>query len=55
MQNNLSNNQAANSNLTASAIRESVFAGIIAFALFFFFIGLETTQNIRNDRRQAAS
>jgi branched-chain amino acid transport system permease protein len=49
MQNNLSNPQAANSNLTAFAIRESVFAGIIAFALFFFFIGLETTQNIRNE------
>ena len=49
MQNNLSNSQAANSNLTASAIRESIFAGIIAFALFFFFIGLETTQNIRNE------
>jgi len=49
MQNDLSNPQAANSNLTAFAIRESVFAGIIAFALFFFFIGLETTQNIRNE------
>ena len=49
MQNNVSSNQAANSNLTAYAIRESVFAGIIAFALFFFFIGLETTQNIRNE------
>jgi branched-chain amino acid transport system permease protein len=49
MQNNVSNTQAANSNLTAHAIRESVFAGIIAFGLFFFFIGLETTQNIRNE------
>ncbi|RYE53248.1 MAG: DUF3382 domain-containing protein, partial [Rhizobiaceae bacterium] len=49
MQNNLSNNQAANSNLTAYAIRESIFAGVIAFGLFFFFIGLETTQNIRNE------
>lgn len=49
MQNNLSNTQAANSNLTAYAFRESIFAGLIAFGLFFFFIGLETTQNIRNE------
>ena len=49
MQNNQSTHQAANSNLTAYAIRESVFAGVIAFGLFFFFIGLETTQNIRNE------
>ena len=49
MQKNLFNNQADPSNLTAYAIRESIFAGIIAFGLFFFFIGLETTQNIRNE------
>ena len=49
MQKNLFNNQADTSNLTAYAIRESIFAGIIAFGLFFFFIGLETTQNIRNE------
>lgn len=49
MQNNVNSSQAANSNLTAYALRESVFAGVIAFGLFFFFIGLETTQNIRNE------
>jgi branched-chain amino acid transport system permease protein len=49
MQNNQNTSGAANSNLTAHAIRESVFAGVIAFGLFFFFIGLETTQNIRNE------
>lgn len=49
MQNTVSNTQAAKPNLTAYALRESVFAGVIAFGLFFFFIGLETTQNIRNE------
>jgi branched-chain amino acid transport system permease protein len=49
MQNNQDTSGAANQNLTAHAIRESVFAGIIAFGLFFFFIGLESTQNIRNE------
>jgi branched-chain amino acid transport system permease protein len=41
--------QAANQNLTAYAIRESLFAGVIAFGLFLLFIGLETTQNIHNE------
>jgi len=49
MQNNQNTSKAANQNLTAYAIRESIFAGIVAFGLFFFFIGLETTQNIRNE------
>ncbi|UVC07291.1 high-affinity branched-chain amino acid ABC transporter permease LivM [Rhizobium sp. TH2] len=49
MQNNVNPDKAANSNLTAHALRESIFAGAIAFGLFFFFIGLETTQNIRNE------
>ena len=49
MQNNQNTSGAANQNLTAYAIRESVFAGVIAFGLFFFFVGLETTQNIRNE------
>lgn len=40
---------AAKQKLTAHAIRESIFAGAIAFGLFFFFIGLETTQNMRNE------
>ena len=41
--------QAANQSVTAYAIRESLFAGVIAFGLFLLFIGLETTQNIRNE------
>ena len=41
--------QAATPNLTARAIRESIFAGIIAFGLFLLFIGLESTQNIHNE------
>jgi branched-chain amino acid transport system permease protein len=49
MQNNQNPSGAANRNLTAYAVRESIFAGVIAFGLFFFFIGLETTQNIRNE------
>lgn len=49
MQDNQNTSGAANRNLTAYAIRESIFAGVIAFGLFFFFIGLETTQNIRNE------
>ncbi|MDO6964435.1 high-affinity branched-chain amino acid ABC transporter permease LivM [Rhizobium alvei] len=49
MQNTNSSNKAAGGNLTAMAIRESIFAGIIAFGLFFLFIGLETTQNIHNE------
>ena len=31
MQNNVSTNPAANPNLTAYAIRESIFAGVVAF------------------------
>ncbi|MGV3549859.1 high-affinity branched-chain amino acid ABC transporter permease LivM [Rhizobium sp.] len=49
MQNNQNTSGAAKQNLTAYAVRESIFAGVIAFGLFFFFIGLETTQNIRNE------
>jgi branched-chain amino acid transport system permease protein len=41
--------KAATPNLTAYAIRESIFAGVIALGLFILFVGLETTQNIRNE------
>jgi branched-chain amino acid transport system permease protein len=41
--------KAATSNLTAHAIRESIFAGIVALGLFVLFVGLETAQNIRNE------
>jgi branched-chain amino acid transport system permease protein len=33
----------------AIAIRESIYAGLLALGLFFLFIGLETTQNISNE------
>ncbi|MDB5525853.1 MAG: Branched-chain amino acid transporter permease [Rhizobium sp.] len=46
---NAHNKKAANPNVTAHAIRESIFAGVIAFGLFLLFIGLESTQNINNE------
>ncbi len=39
MQNLSANNQAAGASLTARALRESIFAGIVAFGLFLLFIG----------------
>lgn len=36
-------------NLTAQALREGIFAGLVALGLFVLFVGLETTQNIRNE------
>ncbi|MCR6501430.1 high-affinity branched-chain amino acid ABC transporter permease LivM [Shinella sp. CPCC 101442] len=42
-------NESAGGNLTARALREGIFAGIIALGLFVLFVGLETTQNIRNE------
>ncbi|MBL0372330.1 high-affinity branched-chain amino acid ABC transporter permease LivM [Rhizobium sp. KVB221] len=49
MHNTQTTSKAAKTNLTAHAIRESIFAGIVAFGLFVLFVGLETTQNIRNE------
>lgn len=47
---NISNtNESADGNLTARALREGIFAGIVALGLFVLFVGLETTQNIRNE------
>lgn len=47
---NISNtHESAGGNLTARALREGIFAGIIALGLFILFVGLETTQNIRNE------
>lgn len=47
---NISNtNESAGGNLTARALREGIFAGIVALGLFVLFVGLETTQNIRNE------
>ncbi len=41
--------ESAGGSLTARALREGFFAGLVAFGLFFLFVGLETTQNIRNE------
>jgi branched-chain amino acid transport system permease protein len=49
MQNSTPTSTAANPSVTAYAIRESIFAGVIALGLFILFIGLETTQNIHNE------
>jgi ABC-type branched-chain amino acid transport system, permease component len=46
---NTVNSAAGGDNLVARAVREAIFAGIVALGLFFLFIGLETTQNIRNE------
>ena len=36
-------------NPIATAVREAIYAGLISLGLFFLLIGLETTQNIRNE------
>lgn len=41
--------ESAGGNLTAKALREGFYAALIAFGLFFLFVGLETTQNISNE------
>ncbi|CAK7257404.1 MULTISPECIES: high-affinity branched-chain amino acid ABC transporter permease LivM [unclassified Shinella] len=47
---NISNtHERAGGNLTAQALREGFFAGLVALGLFVLFVGLETTQNIRNE------
>jgi len=49
MQNTTTNDKAVGGNLTARALRESIFAGVVAAGLFLLFIGLESTQNIHNE------
>ena len=47
---NIANTHAsAEGNLTARALREGFYAGIVSLGLFVLFVGLETTQNIRNE------
>ena len=47
---NISNTpESADGNLTARALREGFFAGAVSLGLFVLFVGLETTQNIRNE------
>ncbi|MGB3811694.1 MAG: high-affinity branched-chain amino acid ABC transporter permease LivM [Shinella sp.] len=41
--------ESADGNLTARALREGAFAGLVSLGLFVLFVGLETTQNIRNE------
>jgi branched-chain amino acid transport system permease protein len=48
MANMTNTNERAGGNLTAQALREAFFAGLVALGLFVLFVGLETTQNIRN-------
>lgn len=47
---NITNTQeSAGGNLTARALREGFYAGVISLGLFVLFVGLETTQNMRNE------
>ena len=41
--------ESAGGSLTARALREAFYAGLVALGLFVLFVGLETTQNIRNE------
>lgn len=42
-------NNAAAESLTAKALREGLYAGLVALGLFILFVGLKTDQNIRNE------
>ena len=41
--------ESAGGDLTARALREAMFAGLISLGLFFLFVGLKTDQNILNE------
>ena len=49
MANIANTSESAGGNLTARALREGFYAGVISLGLFVLFVGLETTQNIRNE------
>ena len=49
MANIASTSASAGSDLTARALREAVFAGLISLGLFVLFVGLKSDQNIRNE------
>ncbi|WP_376742411.1 high-affinity branched-chain amino acid ABC transporter permease LivM [Ensifer canadensis] len=49
MANIASTSASAGSHLTARALREAVFAGLISLGLFVLFVGLKSDQNIRNE------
>ncbi len=40
--------QAANGNIMGKALREGIFAGVVAFLMFLLFVGIETYQDINN-------
>jgi branched-chain amino acid transport system permease protein len=49
MANVASTTASAGTELTARALREAVFSGLITLGLFVLFVGLKTDQNIRNE------
>lgn len=49
MANPQSNTPAAGPSLTAQALREAFYAGLVSLGLFILFVGLKTDQNIRNE------
>ncbi|SIQ33131.1 general L-amino acid ABC transporter membrane protein [Rhizobium sp. RU20A] len=49
MANPQSNTPAAGNSLTAQALREAFYAGLVSLGLFVLFVGLKTDQNIRNE------
>ncbi|AWM26077.1 high-affinity branched-chain amino acid ABC transporter permease LivM [Sinorhizobium fredii] len=49
MANVASTTASAGSELTARALREAVFSGLITIGLFVLFVGLKSDQNIRNE------
>ncbi|KQV38127.1 MULTISPECIES: high-affinity branched-chain amino acid ABC transporter permease LivM [unclassified Rhizobium] len=49
MANMTNKRESAGGDLTARALREAMFAGLISLGLFFLFVGLKTDQNILNE------
>ena len=49
MANIASTTASAGTDVTARALREAVFAGLISLGLFVLFVGLKSDQNIRNE------
>ncbi|WP_331371970.1 high-affinity branched-chain amino acid ABC transporter permease LivM [Sinorhizobium chiapasense] len=49
MANIASTTASAGTEVTARALREAVFAGLVTLGLFVLFVGLKTDQNIRNE------
>ncbi|CAN7513266.1 high-affinity branched-chain amino acid ABC transporter permease LivM [Rhizobium sp. LjRoot30] len=49
MTNTTSRNESAAGDLTARALREALYAGLISLGLFVLFVGLKSDQNIHNE------